>query len=176
MANWATLEINPKEIPLTTSLDVVLQGQGMGHGGDPLGQRTAAVLQQQEEQSVCRGRVVPSKSTKRVASTLPDVKLYEPWGTGIRSFLIFCSQILMMISNLSFFPVVCRNTAQFSTTSWFPRSLAFPLGSSFYSRVTSDTGCTSQTGTAAPRALSARLNLIGKLISHILTLYPSSCK
>lgn len=69
-----------------------------------MGQRTAAVLQQQEEQSVCRGLVVPSKSTKRVASTLPDVKHYEPWGTGIRSFLIFCSQILMMITDLSFFP------------------------------------------------------------------------
>lgn len=53
-----------------------------------MGQRTAAVLQQ-EEQSVCRGLVVPSKSTKCVASTLPDVKHYEPWGTGIRSFLIF---------------------------------------------------------------------------------------
>lgn len=134
----------------------------MGHEGGPSGTRTAAVLQQQEEQSLCRGRVVPSKSTKRVASTLPDVKLYEPRGTGIRSFLIFCSQILMMITELSFFPAVCRNTAQFSIHHVVVSQPTdhLLLGSSRYSRIASDTGCTSQTGTAAHRALSAGLKLV----------------
>lgn len=149
----------PKEIPLSTSLDVVLHGQGMGHEGKPLGQRTELFCNNKRSS---RGRVVPSKSTKLVASTLPDVKLYEPRGTGIRSFLIFCSQILMMITDLSFFPVVCRSTAQFSSSSCFPslQISCLLLASSCYSRVTSDTGWTSQTGTAAPRVLIAGLKLV----------------
>lgn len=74
--------------------------------GTLAGQRTEVVLQQREERPLCRGCLGPSKRTKRITSTFPDTNLSEPWGTGIRSFLIFCYQVVTMVTDLSFSQVM----------------------------------------------------------------------